>query len=66
MTDDNIGSHLTRADEVHRDAVQGIQVHILGPLNIAYRDGETATVYVKFPTEEDSKLWHTVTIGSDY
>jgi hypothetical protein len=36
--------------------IQGGQVYTVGPLNIAYRDGESSTVYVKFPTEEDSKL----------
>jgi hypothetical protein len=31
-------------------------VFTVGPLNVAYRDGETATVYVKFSTEEGGKL----------
>jgi hypothetical protein len=30
-------------------------LYTVGPLNIAYRDGESAMVYVKFPTLEDGK-----------
>jgi hypothetical protein len=55
MSDENLGLHLTRMGEVHHDAIQGGQVYTLRPLNIAYRDDETATVYVNFSTEEDSK-----------
>lgn len=35
--------------------MQGGEVHAVGPLNIAYRDGESSTVYVKFSTPEDSE-----------
>jgi hypothetical protein len=50
------GSHLTRLTEVDAGMVRGGQVYTIGPLNIAYRDGESASVYVKFPTVEDSKF----------
>jgi hypothetical protein len=57
MSDENLGLHLTRMDEVHHAAIRGGHVYTLKPLNIAYRDDETATVYVNSSTEEDSKQW---------
>jgi hypothetical protein len=47
---------------VDSKASQGGLVFTVGPLNVAYRDGETATVYVRFPTEEDSKLLFQVAV----
>jgi len=34
-------------------AVYGGQVYTIGPLNIAYRDGDRSIVYVKFSSPED-------------
>ncbi|KAF2824461.1 hypothetical protein CC86DRAFT_384088 [Ophiobolus disseminans] len=47
-------SHLTRLTEIEPETVYGGQVFTVGPLNIAYRDGESSMVYVRFLTKEDN------------
>lgn len=49
-------SHQTKFTKLSLDAVIGAQVYTIGPLNIAYRDGDRSIVYMKFPSPEDSKL----------
>lgn len=45
----------TQFIKLNPNAVNGGQVYSIGPLNIAYRDGDQSTVYIKFRSQDESE-----------